>query len=164
MSAQGRRGMFKSICCVFGTICTLGAVSVPLSTGQPFAADKAGQWNVTQRGDAVAKESRVGRPVRWEVLDQPTARQVRIGMTVGWCPGSHRPKPRIQRVRQVYHQNVLILTAFLIHPTPKGRPGRPGCLGVELPLEYTVTFARDRDGRPLFDGSTGPPARRWPKR
>jgi hypothetical protein len=99
------------------------------------------------------------KPVRWSVVGRPGPRQVMISSTVGWCPGGAGPKPRIQRVRQVDRPHAVVLTVLLVHGVPKG----DDCPGVELPIQVLVRFKQRRNGRPLFDGSVSPPARRWPR-
>jgi hypothetical protein len=164
MSIGRRQSMIlKSIgCCVVVVLgASVGAGSMSrasqvLVTEQEVGAKQMASLTTHRQGVR-------GRPVRWTVLGRPGSKRVTIGSTVGWCPGATRPKPRIRRVRQVDRGRAVILTAFLAHPAPQSASGAASCPGVELALEYVVTFHRLRNGRALYDGSTTPPSRRWPR-
>lgn len=116
------------------------------------------------RGGAAKLEvghRRRGTPVRWQLLSIPGSRRVRIGGSVPWCPGSDAanlpPIPRIQRVRRIERPHKVFITAFLIHRA------RKGCLAVASPVHYVVTLRHKLNGRSLYDASTSPPAKRWPR-
>lgn len=129
------------------------------SLGQSASDFRTGRTRITE---VPARHRISGSPVRWRVLSILGSRRVKIGRYLGWCPGSDkdnlRPRPKIQRVRQVERARKLILTAFLIHRA------RRGCLGVETLVDYVVTLRHKLDGRSLYDGSVSPPAKRWPRK
>jgi hypothetical protein len=156
-------GIFKSGCLVSLLVAIFGGLSSPSTADHLLITRNGIADSLHQRsGKSTGRAQPRGRPIAWRVLGTPGPKGVRIGTTVGWCPRASRPRPKIQRVRQGEQRDALILTAFLVHPAPEGPSGKPSCLGVELSLEYVVTFRRDRNGRPLFDGSVSPPRKRWP--
>lgn len=112
-----------------------------------------------KRIDGVARLSADrGKPARWFVLGRPGDNKVRIGGNFGWCPDLGKTaQPRFTGVRQVGHRDAVVLTAYLAQRSPSK------CAGVESLVEYVVDIRGGRGGRPLFDGSTEPPARRWPR-
>lgn len=160
-----QRQIFKHACLALLLACALGSIEFASGSSQMFSRKHVMVDDVAGGSDVAARDDMrsTGKPIRWRVLGTPGPKRVRIGVTVGWCPEASRPRPKIQRVRQVGRPNAVILTAFLIHPAPKSPPGQPSCPGVELPLEYLVTFHNDRNGRPLYDGSVSPPQKRWPR-
>lgn len=96
-------------------------------------------------------------PIRWVVRKQLGRSAVRIGSTVAWCPDEKlRFRPHITGVKQVYRPRAVVLTAYL------AQKHQPQCL-LATPVEYVVHIRHGIDGRILYDGSSSPPVRRWPK-
>lgn len=95
-------------------------------------------------------------PVAWRVLNA-RGKTVVLGKEVGYC---HRaPKPRVARVKGDEGPKEVVLTMVLENPPRK----QTTCMGLELSFSEIVRLEANIDGRPIYDGSTSPPSRRWPR-
>lgn len=100
------------------------------------------------------------RPVQWHLTFPPGGRMVRIGISpTRWCVGT--PKPRLEEVLVRESEEAVTLTAFRTH-FPRSSNG--ACAALELGFAEVIELSRNLDGRELYDGSTFPPDKRWPRR
>jgi hypothetical protein len=141
--------------------------------------------SVEQTGSQVAKEphllrrtvtiTRAGssghlRRVPWRATPQPGTKTVNLLTTYNWCGGP--PQPRVQRVEIVERKSATVLTVFVFFPS-KTRSGvhdqenerhhDASCAEVRLIASTKVTLRRPSSGQALYDGSSSPPTKRWPK-
>lgn len=120
-------------------------------------ATNLGGLRTPSRQETHGKQMSV-HPIQWVVRGRPGESHVRIGNMVGWCPDTGLvSRPRIEGVRQVSRPGAVILTAYLAQSNP------PGCLDVEIRVEYVVHIRGGLRERPLYDGSRSPLERRWPR-
>lgn len=99
------------------------------------------------------------RPVGWRVSVPPTDKAVHVISIVRWCVGT--PKPRITRVDVRERKHAVIIIVFLVDHRHPAR--NEACPALELGLEKSIRFSGNLGGRPLYDGNTSPPTKRWPK-
>lgn len=97
------------------------------------------------------------RAVQWYVDSPVGSKSARLEATVAicWAP------VRLERPIIEYSGNRVYLE---LRHTPEENEGEwDGCLLSLLPLHKKVTFERDLDELSLFDSSTDPPEKRWPR-
>jgi hypothetical protein len=106
------------------------------------------------------REGDGNQSVRWQVVYPPSpGKEVTIGSVNRWCVGT--PKPRMTRVDVSEGRQSVVLTAFVTRPRLRGK--NLACAGLELGLGKTVRLSRGLGDRALFDGSTSPLEKRWPR-
>jgi hypothetical protein len=98
------------------------------------------------------------RPVEWKVERQLGPKQARLSAPIEYC--SAEP-PRLERPIVEYSGN----RAFIeLRRTPEElKEGQNGCLLRLLVAYKTITLERNLNELTLFDSSTDPPERRWPR-
>lgn len=101
------------------------------------------------------------RPVQWKVFGRPSGRRVKIVSELGHCVGTERS--RIAVVHIVERPRRSLITAMLKVPRVGRRQGE-GCAGVGIAIFKKIRLDRRVVGRALYDASTVPPQRRWPRR
>jgi hypothetical protein len=110
------------------------------------------------------------RPVPWRATPQPGTKTVNLLTTYNWCGGP--PQPRVQRVEIVERKSATVLMVFVFFPS-KTRSGvhdqenerrhDASCAEVRLIASTKVTLRQPSSGQALYDGSSSPPTKRWPK-
>jgi hypothetical protein len=149
-----------SIVCILlslGALTSLACGGDASSASQSVVGPATGVEGYDQpRGSAWDKKP---RPSRWRLVSPPSGRKLRIYSDVGWCVGT--PKPRFGRIDVASRKNAVLLTAFVVAYMSSDR--KSVCAGVEYAVVKTVVLPGKLGDRPLYDGSTSPPKKRWPK-
>ena len=98
------------------------------------------------------------RAVKWTVERSVSPKSVRLAAVVEVCVAP----VRLERPIIEYSGDRVYLE---LRHTPENSEGEhEGCFLSLAVLQRTVTFKRDLDELVLFDASTDPPERRWPRR
>ncbi|MDX6622742.1 MAG: hypothetical protein QOE75_674 [Solirubrobacterales bacterium] len=97
-------------------------------------------------------------PVEWKVERQLGPKRVRLSVPIEYCI---RKAPRFEEPIVEYEGGRAYIELRLV-PEPE-REGPSGCF-LNLPIAHpTITLERNLDELALFDSSTDPPQRRWPR-
>lgn len=115
-----------------------------------------GGQHVVHRRDPGVRET---RPIHWRVVSPPSGRIIRLFSVAEWCVGTPTPKITKTQVRQ--RPRAVVITAFMTryhHPAKN-----EVCPALEVGLKKTVTLSEDLGSRAVYDGSTSPLEKRWPK-
>jgi hypothetical protein len=164
------RRTIRLLCLAFGICFGLGmgagcgkAASPPsanLSAGDTRsdrAKRRGGEHQKHREPNVVATKPSRGQPVQWKLLSEPKNGVLRIGVGfVRWCPEIPDSEPRIVAVKEKDKKKAILLTAYLVNPSPRG------CAEVAYIAERVVRLRTSLNGRPIYDGSQSPPAKRWP--
>lgn len=102
---------------------------------------------------------RVARPMQWTLPRDPNGRRLEISAHPEICIG--RPKPRFGAIRLSRSKRSVIITAWVITFQRSAR--HPTCMDVGGGIAKVVLLSAPVGSRALYDGSTDPPTRRWPR-
>ena len=98
--------------------------------------------------------------VAWGVASVSGPKTVKLGTEIGYCVGD--PKPRMRLAQRIYRGKSVYITVELA--LPRKKPSDHSlCGGVGLFLYKTIRLTRDLADVMLYDSSTDPPTRRWPR-
>jgi hypothetical protein len=101
------------------------------------------------------------RTMHWDLASLKSANVVNLSVPVQYC--EYTPKLYIHRVKMVERRHSTIITTLVRFP-PKGIQDSEGaCLGVELDLQKAISLKQSSARQSLYDGSTSPPQKRWPR-
>lgn len=101
----------------------------------------------------------VTRAVAWHARPVKGAKFLTLLLPYNWC--GFRDIPRTQRIDIVERAKGATITAFVFFPKAVA-PHRSSCPQTRFLGTARVALAREAFHRVLFDGSTSPPAQRWP--
>ena len=129
-------------------------------------SDRQGQGNVK----ASLKERRVvksrprgegtTRAVAWHAKPVKGAKFLTLLLPYSWC--GFRDSPQTQRIDIVERTKETMITAFVFFPKVEATR-RSSCPQTRFLGTARVSLVRDAFRRVLYDGSTSPPAQRWPR-
>ena len=110
-------------------------------------------------GSKAVDEGETGqlKPMSWSVGAE-RRRALRLGVQTSHC-GYREPVPFIERVERRHRHDGLVFTVYVRFGPKHLEPG--GCVGVGLILGKWVRIGERAKSKPLFDGSTSPPSRRY---
>lgn len=149
----GRGHKTNALACSFLSVLVLAVLA-----GAGGSSKSASSNRQPEVGRPLAAGRKNVRSVQWVVWRRLGENTFRIGNMFGWCPNPQgRGAPRIVGVRQIDKPDRVTLMAYLTSGN------NSDCLGVEAQVERVVHIRGGLRGRPLFDGSQSPPARRWPR-
>lgn len=114
----------------------------------------------SSKGSSTTAVGGVVRAVSWKLGANKTGKTIHLSSVVTYCAGS--AKPRIQRTDVAEHRDSAVITVFVRFPRHKKSGGEESCADIGLGLQEVLTLRRPITGQTLYDGSTHPPARRWP--
>jgi hypothetical protein len=98
------------------------------------------------------------RPVEWKVERQIGPRSARLSAPIEYCI---REEPRFEEPIVEYEGDRAYIELRLV---PEEEPKDPSGCFLNLPIAHpTITLERNLDELTLFDSSTDPPQRRWPR-
>lgn len=107
---------------------------------------------------SIASDTRNLVAVRWKLSGSPRGRQVAIYAQRGYCVGE--APPEFKGVRVVESGDRVFITAYMNRPAA---PEQAVCGGIGGFLRGTVEIRQAADDARLYDASTAPPSKRWPK-
>ncbi len=158
-------------------ISAIGGVAIVLfgcgSTDSPAIADsRSKEIGIPPaiRRTLVIEQPRRGwkiRSVGWRGKPHPGERDLDLLISFSWCAA--RSEPGVQRVEIVERSNATILTAFASFPPRRSLKAHDeprhdiSCPQVLSIVATKVALKRSATAQALYDGSTSPPSKRWPK-
>lgn len=101
----------------------------------------------------------ITRAIAWHAKPVKGARFLTLLIPYNWC--GFRGIPRTQRIDIVERTKKATVTAFVFFPKVEA-PHRSFCPQTRFLGTARVALAREAFHRVLYDGSTSPPAQRWP--
>lgn len=117
----------------------------------------------------LASVSRLGaamivRAVRWHVSFRPNPdrRVVELVASVPYCVYT-MTKPHIQRLVTVERRQSTLVTMRVQFHYKGNPPEKSGCADVSLLVSKRLKLRQSLRNEMLYDGSTSPPLRRWPR-
>jgi len=97
-------------------------------------------------------------PVEWKVERQLGPKSARLSAPIEYCI---REEPRFEEPIVEYEGDRAYIEMRLV---PEKEPDGPSGCFLNLPILHpTITLERNLDELTLFDSSTDPPQRRWPR-
>lgn len=153
-------------------IAVAGLVAGCGASAGDMKSEGAKKTRVTKRTVTIAPAGNNGRirPVPWRATPRPGAKAVNLLTAYNWCDGSSQP--RVQRVEIVERKQGAVLTVLVFFPFgvrsgahnhENERHYDASCTEVRLIAATKVALRRSAFDQMLYDGSTSPPTKRWPK-
>lgn len=147
---------------------TTTTTTTPASNSRTNATPAASSSKRTQVITRAKRGTQV-RAVPWHGRPKAGSKSVVLTVAYNWCTGSSRP--RIQRVSIVERHHATVLTVFAAFPPSGGSeaerlrqsPVDSSCPQIRFIETTRVTLEHVAFDQVLYDGSTSPPTKRWPK-
>lgn len=156
----GHKVLLSPLAAIVGIALLFGVDLGPnAGPGSNSAASRSVRGETSRADEALGHWKRVSKPMQWTLPRDPNGARLEISAHPEICIG--RPEPRFGAIRVSGLKRAVIITARVIVFRRVAK--RQTCMGVGGGIAKVLVLPAPVGSRALYDVSTDPPTRRWPR-